>query len=452
MKITNETVKMTVKAVIDARDPGLRVLEKEYREFKKVLCERIREAVRPVVKDRAIEVYAQQKWQIYQDLWQYIKNYPMHPMPFHNQSVTLLKENGFFKMEFKIHPNHREGKKNPVCTLIVPKKYYGVLEKACGERNPILGEVRIKEDPKYGRFNVHITLRLPKPEPYEPRGWIGVDIGWRQLVTCMYCNGDVVTNLMSRKMPEKVRSKAKELHRISKEFKTRIIQLKHLLKVKQRAKTIGHIPGSYRVWEGRLREVQRQAIGKIAKLLCEIAKELKCGIRMEKLTFRSHTKRFLIPRYRLQAAIKTLCERMGIPCEIVSAYKTSVTCNKCGKEGVRKGKRFVCPHCGYDVDADVNAAINIARGGVTDTPRRKARKASGPRASRQRPRGYRASRPLGPTGDLAGGSRNPPEPVTPPDDIYKGRGKPGMIEDRVAVKPTKTRKQQKLTEYARLQQ
>ena len=41
---------------------------------------------------------------------------------------------------------------------------------------------------------------------------------------------------------------------------------------------------------------------------------------MEKLTFNSSTKRWLIPRYKLMIAVKTLCER-GVPFKLVPANK-----------------------------------------------------------------------------------------------------------------------------------
>jgi transposase len=49
--------------------------------------------------------------------------------------------------------------------------------------------------------------------------------------------------------------------------------------------------------------------------------------------------------------------------------RTSITCHRCGRRGVRpKQSLFVCPTCGCRVNADRNGAINIARRMIRLTP------------------------------------------------------------------------------------
>ena len=52
----------------------------------------------------------------------------------------------------------------------------------------------------------------------------------------------------------------------------------------------------------------------------------------------------------------------GIPVKMVDPTNTSVTCRHCGQvdRASREGVEFHCERCGYEVHADVNAAINIA--------------------------------------------------------------------------------------------
>jgi IS605 OrfB family transposase len=56
----------------------------------------------------------------------------------------------------------------------------------------------------------------------------------------------------------------------------------------------------------------------------------------------------------------------GIPVEIVEARNTSSGCRKCGQvnQEYRDGPDFHCRRCGYEVHADVNAAMNLAQAGL----------------------------------------------------------------------------------------
>lgn len=330
----------TAKCVILARDKGICVLKREFNTYKKEFIPEVQKAVRKVVKDRSIEVYSQQKWNVDQNLTRYIKNLPLHPMAFHNQSVWIEKTE---KEHYKIHikTKHEEGE--AICYLTVPFKYRSLIDKAVRKDNPVLGQVELIEDNKYARFNVHITLRLPKPKLYEPEGWVGVDVGWNCLAVSALVTKDGISNV--------------SFH--GKDFKTRILQLKYLLKQYQRSNR------SWKKWNQRLSYTTKYAVGVVASQIVKKAQRHKAGVTFENLTFPSHTKRFLIPRYKLKCAIQTLCERKGIPFKLVNPRNTSITCNRCGyiSKASRNGKAFNCEKCGYQANADYNAAVNIARKG-----------------------------------------------------------------------------------------
>jgi predicted RNA-binding Zn-ribbon protein involved in translation (DUF1610 family) len=342
-----EKLKLCVRAVISPRDLGLRKLMHEYNVYKRVLIPRIQKVVREVVKDKSITVYAQQKWIVDKKLNEYLKNLPFHPMPFHNQSVYIENRNGKFWIHFKT----KEGE--AVCYLHVPAKYKPLIEKSCGSGysiNPMLGQVELIEDKKYGWINCHITLRLPKPKPYEPKGWIGVDVGWNKLATSIVCTCNPHITFFNP-----------TFH--GKEFKTQIIELRHLLKEFQRKDK------SVRKWKNYLKNTIKYAVGFVAKEIVSKAKKNKAGIAMENLTFKSVSKGYLVPRYKLMIGVKTLCEREGVPFKLVSAQYTSITCPKCGCSNVKNriGEWFKCQKCGYQTDADLVGAMNIARKGLTDT-------------------------------------------------------------------------------------
>ena len=64
---------------------------------------------------------------------------------------------------------------------------------------------------------------------------------------------------------------------------------------------------------------------------------------------------------QLQQFITYKALRNGIKTIKVSPYLTSQTCSKCGKLGSRSKGFFVCSHCGYSLNADLNVSQNLAK-------------------------------------------------------------------------------------------
>lgn len=67
--------------------------------------------------------------------------------------------------------------------------------------------------------------------------------------------------------------------------------------------------------------------------------------------------------YQLQTMIEYKAQREGIKVKYIDPYHTSQMCSKCGnyEEGQRESQaHFICKKCGYKVNADYNAARNIA--------------------------------------------------------------------------------------------
>ncbi len=71
--------------------------------------------------------------------------------------------------------------------------------------------------------------------------------------------------------------------------------------------------------------------------------------------------------YQLRQFIEYKARAAGILVIYVDPRNTSRTCSKCGnvdKKNRRDQKHFVCNACGHALNADINAALNIARRGV----------------------------------------------------------------------------------------
>jgi len=122
----------------------------------------------------------------------------------------------------------------------------------------------------------------------------------------------------------------------------------------------------------------------LSKRIVAEAEGTQCGvIRMERLAgirqrskiWNKHSSRMLAGWSfgQLQGFIAYKAACSGIRIEYVNPAFTSQTCAKCGVLGVRRGDVFSCTTCG-EVHSDINAAVNVARGGVAQGAEHRARK------------------------------------------------------------------------------
>lgn len=105
----------------------------------------------------------------------------------------------------------------------------------------------------------------------------------------------------------------------------------------------------------------------ISKRIVEFAKNNKCQfINLENLAKDGFKDNILSNwgYYELQNMIEYKAERENIKVRYVNPAYTSQTCSKCkniDKENRQTQEKFKCTKCGFELNADHNAAINIAR-------------------------------------------------------------------------------------------
>jgi len=125
-----------------------------------------------------------------------------------------------------------------------------------------------------------------------------------------------------------------------------------------------------RATKGDRRRYTEQVTHTASRQIIDLAVEhTPCVIRLEDLTHYRETADDPIhdwPFAMPQEQIAYKATEAGVPVETVDAAQTSITCRRCGETNpqMRDGDEFECWECGYEVHADVNAAINIAGGGV----------------------------------------------------------------------------------------
>jgi transposase len=169
-------------------------------------------------------------------------------------------------------------------------------------------------------------------------------------------------------------------------FKRRLVNLwQHSRRLQQKLRKYrNNHPKDYshKVKFARLRREWKRTWNKIRNLHIEMANQVATRIvalcqyynvdyiRLEDLSWSKHSSKnsagYFLATWqihwffsRIQGAIKSVAAKYNIKIEMVKAGGTSQRCSHCGKTGKRKGKQFICPHCGFSCDSDLNAARNI---------------------------------------------------------------------------------------------
>lgn len=199
-----------------------------------------------------------------------------------------------------------------------------------------------------GMFFLIATIDVPEPEPFEPDGFLGVDLGIVNLATTS--DGEVMSGRQVtryRKRKHDLRSKLQ----------------------KKRTKSAARVMKRNRRREARY-ATQRNHI--IAKKLVATAERTSRGIGLEDLTgIRQRVTARKDQRYRLHswafaqlgAFVAYKAQRAGVPVVHVDPRNTSRQCSECWhthRSNRISQARFVCKSCGTTLHADHNGSRNIA--------------------------------------------------------------------------------------------
>ena len=126
----------------------------------------------------------------------------------------------------------------------------------------------------------------------------------------------------------------------------------------------------------KIQNINSDVVARLSGLIVRIAKYHGARfIRFEDLRWSRHQAKKEKGKYiafwqvhwflsQVQSMTAQNANRCGIPAVTVDAFMSSQTCAHCHKQGTRLSsntKLFYCPHCRITVDADLNAARNIAR-------------------------------------------------------------------------------------------
>lgn len=211
-----------------------------------------------------------------------------------------------------------------------------------------------------GEFYLFPTCEVAEPEAAAPNGCLGVDLGIVLLATDS--DGDSYTGEPTRAVRRRYRSLRRNLQSVGTKSAKR--HLKNSRRRESRfAKWVNH-------------NISRRLVGKAKRLGKALVLETLTGIRDRGNGF-SREMRWQLGSWgfhQLQTLICYKARKEGVPVVFVDAAYSSRTCSLCGfcdKANRKSQASFLCQSCGFQANADLNAACVLegrgleARGKVT---------------------------------------------------------------------------------------
>jgi len=221
---------------------------------------------------------------------------------------------------------------------------------------------RISHDGVNWYVSVGIEIKI---EPIELTGEsIGIDLGLKDLAV-ISTKDNPYKNINKSKRVKKLEKKKRRLQRkVSKKYIENkkgesYVKTKNIIKlekdIRKLHKRLDNIRTDYR-----------------HKITTEIVKTKPSQIVMESLNVSGMVKNRHLSKaianqgfYEFKKMIEYKCEKYGIKfVEADTWYPSSKTCSKCGhiKQKLSLSERiYVCEDCGYEIDRDKNASINLSR-------------------------------------------------------------------------------------------
>lgn len=202
-----------------------------------------------------------------------------------------------------------------------------------------------------GKWYVSCVVDIDEADPIAPKGILGIDLGIVNIAA------DSTGEVHSGNHVEVVRSRYA--------VKRAMLQKTGSRRAKRRLKALS----------GKQARFQKITNHTISKAIVSKAKRLSLSISVEDLTnIRDGIKARKANRdklhnwsfYDLKAKIEYKAKRFGIPFVAINPRNTSRQCSECGhiaKANRKTQALFKCQDCGYESNADQNAAVNIAARG-----------------------------------------------------------------------------------------
>jgi IS605 OrfB family transposase len=204
-----------------------------------------------------------------------------------------------------------------------------------------------------------ISRKIPRPEPYQPRDVIAVDINEKKIVY-----GDHVIN----KERDTEIDEAHRWKKLAEDLQKRYSFTRYPAWRRRRG-ILNRIRSYHRKAKDILEDWARKTslgIVRFAKRLgYAVAREDLTGLinSLRKIKSKDHRTKLIIMGYaRLGRWIDWQAMKQGVPLAIVNPNGTSSECPKCDSKLEENGyRRLKCPRCGFEADRDVIGKLNIRK-------------------------------------------------------------------------------------------
>lgn len=228
----------------------------------------------------------------------------------------------------------------------------------------IKGEYRISQSElefdKKGHLMLNLCYRYNKrvDQDYVEGRTLGVDLGIAiPAYTCLSDDTYVRQGFGS----------VDDFVRVRQQFKKRRTQLQKKLVMTKGGKGRAKKLKAMEQFREKERNFAKTYNHQLSHKIVKFAKDNKCQyINLEKLTKEGFPDSLLgvWSYYELQTMVKYKADREGIEVRFINPAYTSQTCSKCGhihRDNRKTQAKFECIECGFALNADHNAAINIGR-------------------------------------------------------------------------------------------
>ena len=220
-----------------------------------------------------------------------------------------------------------------------------------------------------GKWMLSFGMECENQAPILTDKPMGIDLGIKETMVVAYGNESIIFhNINKSKKVRELKKKIRNLQRvISRKYEANRVGKKYI-----KTNNIIKLENKLRKLYARLNGIRYNYIHQCTHKLISL---LPCRVVMEDLNVMGMMKNRHLSKaiqeqcfYEIIRQMKYKCEWNGIPfIQADRFYPSSKTCSCCGAINKRltlSDRTFICPECGFAIDRDYQAALNLMRYGA----------------------------------------------------------------------------------------